>query len=154
MKGVKKSMAEKNNSALFFLCSLIEYMGRKMLRERKEIVCELGQELLEHIYDYADILHCEPIEKVAYEFIEESGLTKGEFDNVSECQYQVPDYWTIGQVYERLIEDTFEDKDIIKGIIEIYTSWISEHISDYNTDFYYQSREYIALCYKYGEILE
>ena len=147
-------MAEKNNSALFFLCSLIEYIGRQMHQERKVVVYGLGEALLEHIYDYSDILHCESIEKVAYEFIMESNLTKGEFDNVAECRYLVPDYWTIGQVYERLIEDSFDDKDLIKGVMEVYTSWISDHISDYNTDFYYQSREYIALCYKYGEILE
>ena len=33
-------------------------------------------------------------------------------DNVAACRYTVPDYWTIGEVYERLIEDvTGEDED-------------------------------------------
>ena len=34
-----------------------------------------------------------------------------------------------------------------------YTSWMDAVISDYNTDFYYQSREYIYECYKEGKVL-
>lgn len=50
-------------------------------------------------------------------------------DNVAVCRYTVPDYWTIGEVYERLIEDvTGEDEDdehLIDHLMEVYTSWIS-----------------------------
>lgn len=67
-------------------------------------------------------------------------LQRGDFDNVSACKYTVPDYWDIGEVYERLIEDIYVDDEIEKGIWEIYHSWIDRHISNYNTDFYYQSR--------------
>ena len=80
-------------------------------------------------------------------------MTEGSFDNEKECNYTVPDYWSIGEVYERLIEDSYSDTDILEGIWEIYHSWIDAHISDYNTDFYYQSRDYIAACYKVGEII-
>lgn len=54
-------MAEKNNSALFFTCSLIEFIGRKVLQPRKFITDALGKEAIERIYDYADVFHCEPI---------------------------------------------------------------------------------------------
>ena len=147
-------MAAKNNNNLFFTCSLIEYIGRKSKRTRKEVVDFLGKERIGRIYEYADVFHCEPIEKVAVEFIEESGITEGSFDNVGECRYRVQDYWDIGEVYERLIEDSFEDEEIVDGIWEVYHSWIDAHISDYNTDFYYQPRDYIAACYKEGEVLE
>ena len=90
---------------------------------------------------------------MATEFVERCEITEGDFDNVSACKYTVPDYWNIGEVYERLIEDIYGDAEIEKGIWGIYHSWIDRHISDYNTDFYYQSREYIAACYKAGEIL-
>ena len=56
-------------------------------------------------------------------------------------------------VYERLIEDSYTDNEIVKGIWEVYHSWIDEHISDYNTDFYYQPRDYIAACYEEGVVL-
>ena len=85
--------------------------------------------------------------------MEDSGITEGNFDNVKECRYVVPDYWDIGEVYERLIEDSYEDGQIVEGIWEVYHSWIDAQISDYNTDFYYQPRDYIAECYKEGVIL-
>ena len=59
---------------------------------------------------------------------------------------------TIGAVYERLIEDV-EKVFTAKSLIEIYNSWISDAISNYNTDFYYQSRDYIRECYLAGKII-
>ena len=146
-------MGTKNNNALFFTCSLIEYIGRSAKRTRKEVADFLGKERIGRIYEYADVFHCEPIEKVAAEFIEESKITTGNFDNEKECNYTVPSYWDIGEVYERLIEDSYEDENIVEGIWEVYHSWIDEHISDYNTDFYYQPRDYIAACYKERVVL-
>ena len=146
-------MAEKNNDRLFFTCSLIEFMGRRLKKSREEITDILGKERLERIYEYADVFHCEPMEKVSETFIEETGAEMGGFDNVKECRYTVPDYWDIGEVYERLIEDCYSDRDILKGIWEVYHSWIDAHISDYNTDFYYQPRDYIAVCYEEGRVI-
>lgn len=146
-------MARKNNNSLFFTCSLLEYIGRKKKRSRKEVVDLLGREALERIYEYADVFHCEPIEKVAAEFIQEANIEEGTFDNEAECRYRIPDYWTIGEVYERLIEDSYSDQEIVRGLWEVYHSWISDSISDFNTDFYFQPRDYIALCYLKGEVL-
>ena len=146
-------MGTKNNNALFFTCSLIEYIGRSMKRTRCEVTDILGRERIKRIYDYADVFHCEPIEKTAAEFIEESELEEGDFDNVGSCRYMVPEYWDIGEVYERLIEDAYEDKNILDGLWNVYHSWIDAKISDYNTDFYFQPRYYIAECYKEGVVL-
>lgn len=146
-------MGTKNNSKLFYTCSLIEFIGRKIKRTRREVVDFLGNDVLERIYEYSDVFHCEPIEKVAAEFIEEAHMTEGKFNNVADCRYHIPDYWTIGEVYERLIEDCYPDEMILEGLWEVYHSWIDESISDYNTDFYYQPRDYIAACYVRGEIL-
>lgn len=65
----------------------------------------LGKESLKRIYKYAGTLHSEPIENVADNYIEMRKIPVGDFDNVRVCKYEVPDYWTIGEVYERLIED-------------------------------------------------
>ena len=143
----------KNDSNLFYTCSLIEYIGREKKQRRSAVVNYLGKNTIKRIYNYADVFHCDPIEKVADEFIEISHIPEDSFDNVGKCRYKVPDYWTIGEVYERLIEDSYMDDEIVKGIWEVYHSWIDEHISDYNTDFYYQSRDYIAACYEEGEVL-
>ena len=144
----------KNDSALFYTCSLIEFIGRKQKLRRSEVVSSLGNTTIKRIYDYADIFHCEPIEKVADEFIHDSNIPLGSFDNVAACKYEVPDYWTIGEVYERLIEHTFSETegDIVEKIKKVYISWIDETISNYNSDFYYQSRDYIKECYKEGKV--
>ena len=147
-------MATKNNNNLFFTCSLVEYIGRKSKRTRKEVADFLGKERIGRIYEYADVFHCEPIEKTADVFIVNLNIPQGSFDNVASCRYTVPDYWTIGEVYERLIEDIAGDHTdrLVDILIEVYSSWINDAISNYNTDFYYQSREYIFECYREGKI--
>ena len=146
----------RNNSALFYTCSLIEFIGRRQKLKRSELVKFLGSKVVKRIYRYADVFHCEPIEKTADDFITNLNIPAGSFDSVASCRYTVPDYWTIGEVYERLIEDISGDDEehIIDRLIEVYTSWIDAAISNYNTDFYYQSREYICLCYREGKICE
>lgn len=143
----------RDDNALFFICSLIEYIGRIQKRKRGEIVDALGDGTLRRIYKYADVLHCEPIMKTADEYIRMQNITEGDFDNVGACKYNVPDYWTIGEVYKRLIEDV-QEGDVVYTLKEVYGSWISDAISNYNTDFFYQSREYIRECYREGVVLD
>lgn len=142
----------KNDSNLFFTCSLIEFIGRRQKLKRSEVAAGLGEKNLRRIYEYADVFHCEPIEKTADEFITRCGLPNGDFDNENACKYLVPDYWTIGEVYERLIEDVCGE-DTIGTLQEVYASWIDGSISDYNSDFYYQPRDYIRECYREGKVL-
>ena len=70
-------------------------------------------------------------------------IPKGDYDNAKVCKYKIPDYWDIGAIYDRLIEDA-GGENVIESLIEVYDSWISDAISNYNSDFYYQSREYIS----------
>lgn len=142
----------KNDSALFYLCSLIEFIGRQQKLRRRDVVNNIGEKTLRRIYSHADILHCEPIEKTADDFIVMCEIPEGSFDNVVSCKYEVPDYWAIGEVYERLIEDVCED-DVIAKLIEVYNSWIDREISNYNSDLFYQPRDYLRECYLAGKIL-
>lgn len=142
----------KDDSALFFTCSLIEYIGRIQKRKRSEVVTAIGDDTLRRIYKYSDVLHCEPIMKTADEFIRMREILPGEFDNVAACRYEVPDYWTIGEVYKRLIEDVMCE-NTVDTLKEVYASWISDAISNYNTDFFYQPRDYIRECYRAGTVL-
>lgn len=143
---------EKNNNALFYTCSLIEYISRTTKNQRKDTVKYLGEDL-KRIYEYSDVFHCEMIEKVADDFIERNSIENGDYDNVSSCKYTVPDYWDIGEVFERLVEDCYEEKDVLLGIKEVYESWMAEKILNFNSDMYYQSRDYIAACFKEGKLL-
>ena len=142
----------KNDSALFYTCSLIEFIGRKCRQKRSDVVNYIGKEIIERIYRNADILHCEVIDAVADRYIELTNIPEGDYDNIASCKYTIPDYWTIGAVYERLIED-ISDCVSAENIIAVYTSWISDAISNYNTDFYYQPRDYLRECYLQGCVL-
>ena len=146
----------KNNNNLFYTCSLIEFIGRRQKLRRSELVHALGEDAINRIYRYADVFHCEPLEKTADDFIMNLHIPEGTFDNVTACHYDVPDYWTIGEVYERLIEDISGDDEehLIPRMIEVYSSWIDAAISDYNTDFYYQPRDYICECWREGKVCE
>lgn len=147
-------MCKKNDSALFFTCSLIEQIGRTLHLKRQKVAEALGKAGVEAIYKDADILHCEPIEKVADDVVEEFGLAGEDFDNVAQARYLVPDVWTIGKVYARLIEDVSEDDDVVNTLLKVYSSWIEEEVSDYNSSFYYQPRDYVAECFRQGAVLD
>lgn len=142
----------KNDNALFYTCSLIEFIGRQCKLKRSEVVSALGDKTLLRIYSHADVLHCEPIASVADEFINICHIPTGSFDNEKSCRYEAPGYWDIGKVYERLIEDA-DNGNVIETLKAVYSSWIDKAISNYNSDFFYQPRDYIAECYRCGEIL-
>ena len=140
-----------SDSALFFTCSVIECIGRTRKLERGEVVKALGETVLRRIYRFADVLHCEPLEKVADDFIRLCNIPEGTYDNVAACRYTVPDCWTIGNVYQRLIEDA-GGGDVIETLIRVYTSWLSREICQLNSDLYYQPRDYLAECWRQGKI--
>lgn len=140
------------DSALMYTCSLIERIGRDMKLRRGEVVEGLGREAIERIYRHADVLHCEPIERVADEYARLSSLEQGDFDNVAACRYDPPDYWAIGKVFERLIEDV-ATADTISTLMEVYGSWICDAVSNYNSDLFYQPRDYLRECYLAGEVI-
>lgn len=145
---------QKDND-LFFACSLIEYIARKTKNIRSEVVNKLGKIRISKIYDLADVYHCENIDKVSDEFIEDADIVPGKFDNVADCGYSVPSYWDIGKVYKRLIKMVAADEkiEIIDALIEVYNSFISPKIDDYNSSVYYENPNYIFECYKEKKML-
>lgn len=145
---------QKDND-LFFACSLIEYIARRTKNIRSEVVNKLGKIRISKIYDLADVYHCENIDKVSDEFIEDADIVPGKFDNVADCGYSVPSYWDIGKVYKRLIKMVAADEkiEIIDALIEVYNSFISPKIDDYNSSVYYENPNYIFECYKEKKML-
>lgn len=144
---------EENN--LFFACSLIEYIARKTKNTKELVVEKLGKENIRKIYELAEVYHCENIEKVSDEFIEEAKINMGDYDIISKCEYDVPTYWDIGKVYKRLIIMVNNDeKQYVNTLIEVLSSWIIEVIDNYNSSMYYENPSYIYACYEEGRVLE
>lgn len=148
-------MESKKDNDLFFTCSLIDYIARKTKNRRIDVVDLLGKERIEKIYELADIYHCDNIERVSDDFIEESGIKIGDFDNVKECAYAIPSHWDIGKVYKRLIKSASQEQNtgIIESLWNVYHSFISEKIDDYNSSMYYENPSYLLECYLENKVL-
>ncbi len=142
-----------HDDKLFYTCSLIEYLGRSTKNSRSDVVNLLGDDV-KRIYDYSDVFHCEPIEKVADDFVNRRDIATGSYDNTGNARYEVPSYWDIGRVFERLIEDVGGDEEKPDAIKQVFSSWIADKILNFNTDLYYQPRDYLAECYRAGEIID
>jgi len=145
---------QKEND-LFFVCSLIDYIGRRTKNYRSTVVNALGKKELQHIYDYADVYHCENIDKVSDELIKKHQITEGNFDNVANARYSVPSHWDIGKVYQRLILDVSHatESGVIDTLIAVYNSWINRKIDNYNSSMYYENPSYLFESYKAGTVL-
>ena len=143
---------EKND--VFYTCSLIEFLGRATKNKRSKIAQQLGIEGVEYIYNNAQVLHCLTFEEVSEEIKLKYNIEQGEFDNVENCKYQVPTFMSIGKDYSRLVEDVLKDNNIVQTIYDVFTSFISDEISNFNTSVFYSSREYLAESYKAGVLLD
>ena len=135
---------QKDND-LFFTCSLIDYIARKTKNTRRDVVNALGKERVARIYD-----------RVRDDFIEEAGIPTGTFDNVAACGYAIPSHWDIGKVYKRLIKQVAAAKNIsiVDALFQVYNSFLSDHIDDYNSSVYYENPSYLYESFMAGHILD
>lgn len=145
---------DKKENDLFFTCSLIEYIARKTKNQRSVIVNALGRASLAKIYDLADVYHSDNIDTVSEDFINSSQITEGTFDNVTAAMYAVPSHWDIGKVYKRLVLGISKEKslDVIDALLEVYNSFVSDKIDDYNSSFYYDAPQNILNAFLEGKI--
>ena len=145
---------DKKSNDLFFTCSLIDYIARKTKKKLIVVVEKLWKDKIKKIYDLADVYHSYNIEQVSEELINEVGIPTGKFDNVKDCNYAIPTHWDIGKVYKRLILGVVENQsvEIIDALFEVYNSFVSDLIDDYNGSFYYENPQYILNTYLTGTI--
>lgn len=146
----------KHENDLFFVCSVIEYIGRKTKNPRAAVVEKLGGKEIARLLELADVLHCEPVENTGDGLIEKYQIFDGDFDNVRECKYNIPAVFDIGKVYKRLIVSVSEAKGIstADALREVYGSWISPKIDDYNSSMYFENPQYLFESYRAGAPLE
>ena len=146
--------AQWDKDDLFYVCTMIEYVARKTHNKSKDIVAKLSDRALAHQLKAASVNHCLSFEQVSDEWIEEYGITEGTYDNISTCKYEVPTETSIGRVYQTLILGVASlYQNIVEAIKMIYSSFISDEISDFNSNVYYTNPDYIRCCYLEGGML-
>jgi hypothetical protein len=144
---------DRKENDLFFLCSVIELIGRVTKNHRSYVVNKIGIKELMRVFELADVYHCEPIENTANMLIEKAKIATGRFDNVALCKYNVPTVFDIGKVYKRLIIAV--SKEFTLGISEslfaVFNSWLNLKLEDLNSSMYYESPEYLISSFTEGE---
>jgi hypothetical protein len=144
----------KLDNDIFFVCSLIEHIGRATKNRRADVVAALGNDTLSHCLELADVYPCEPIKNTADELIKKNDITPGIFDNTA--RDDVPTVFDIAKVYKRLIVNIYDKQglSLIDALRAVYGSWISDKISDYGCSMFYENPEYLYLSYVEGEPLK
>ena len=133
-------MTEKEKNDYFYVCSLIEYTACQTKNRRRVITKALAERELKS--------------RVSDEIIEQYKILAGDFDTITECKYTVPGFMDIGKLYSIMIEDCAEKGKEVDELMKIFSSFISDKISDFQTDVYYQNPSYLECSYREGYLLD
>ena len=136
-------MTEKERNDYFYVCALIEYIARETLNHRGDIVSAIGRKGVEKLLHDAEVDHCLSFEQVGDEVISYYKIKNGNFDTISACKYSVPSFLDIGKLYSIMIEDCAKPGNEVQELINIFNSFISDEISNFNSDLYYQNPDYL-----------
>lgn len=147
-------MTAKERNDYFYVCALIEYIARETRNHRGDIVKAIGKKGIEKLLYDAEVNHCLSFEQVSDEVICDYKIKQGDFDTISGCKYPVPSYLDIGKLYSIMIEDCAKQGEEVGELIRIFSSFISDEISDFNTDLYYQNPDYLEWSYREGKLLD
>lgn len=146
-------MTEKQRDDIYYVCSLIEFIARKTKNHRQDVIRHFSKADVERQLRLAEVNHCLSFEQVADELIEDYGISDGDFDTVKECRYDVPSFLSIGMLYQELVLSTMKNEDAVQGIIDVFSSFISDEISDFNSNVYYTNPDYLRCSYLEGKML-
>ena len=114
----------------------------------------IGEEGIKKLLYDAEVNHCLSFEQVSDEVISYYQIKQGTFDTISDCKYSIPSYLDIGRLYSIMIEDCAEAGAEVQELIKIFSSFISDKISDFKTDLYYQNPDYLEWSYREGKLLD
>ena len=146
-------MTEQQKDDIYYVCSLLEYISRKTRNHRQDVIRYFSIADIERQLRITSVNHCLSFEQVSDEIIDEFGIKEGQFDTVKECKYEVPSVTSIGMLYQDLVLSTMKDENAAKGIIDVFSSFITDEISDFNSSVYYTNPDYLRCCYLEGRML-
>lgn len=145
-------MTEKEKDNIYFVCCMIEFIGRKTKNRRHDVINYL-RDGLAHELEYADVTHCLPMEQVVEEWIENYSISDGHYDTTTGNEYEVPSALAVGRIYQNLILNTASiQEEPVKAIETVFSSPIIDYITDFDSGVYYRSPSYLQYCYEKGEL--
>ena len=146
-------MDEKRKDDIYYVCTMIEFVARATNNRRKDVIKRFSKKNIEHQLRVAEVNHCLSYEQVCDEWIEQYGIMTGDFDTIKECRYTVPSVNAIGRVYQQLVVATAKANEEAQAIIDVFSSFISDEISNFNSNVYYSSPDYLKCSYEEGVLL-
>ena len=146
-------MTEQQKDDIYYVCSLLEFISRKTRNHRQDVIRYFSIADIERQLRIASVNHCLSFEQVSDEIIDEFGIKEGQFDTVKECRYEVPSVTSIGMLYQDIVLSAMKDENAAKGIIDVFSSFITDEISDFNSSVYYTNPDYLRCCYLEGRML-
>lgn len=146
-------MDEKRKDDIYYVCTMIEFAARATKNHRKDIVACLSKKNIEHQLKVAEVNHCLSFEQVCDEWIEQYNIPTGNFDTVNNCKYTVPSVTAIGRVYQQLVIEASKNREDAQAIVDVFSSFISDEISDFNSNVYYSNPDYLRCSYEAGVLL-
>ncbi len=139
---------------IYYVCCMIEFTSRKTKNHRSAVARKLGIKGIQQELSDAAVSHCLSFEEVAEDWTLRYGIAEGDFDTVGTCRYEVPSVTSIGRVYLRLIEAIPGDVPDEERILRVFTSFISDAVSDFNSSVYYSSPDYLRCSFEEGRLLD
>lgn len=139
---------------IYYVCCMIEFTSRETKNHRGTVARKLGIKGIQQELSDAAVSHCLSFEEVSEDWTLRYGIPEGDFDTVSTCRYEVPSVTSIGRVYFRLAESIPGDVPDEERILRVFTSFISDAVSDFNSSVYYSSPDYLRCSFEEGRLLD
>ena len=149
-------ITEQIKSDIVYVCALIEHVGRATLNTNHDIAKIIGVKGIAWQLEHAQVSHCLTFDETATELIEEYKITTGEFNVVGDLGDDAPLPIHVARTYKSLVVNIAEKNggELAEIIYEVFTSFISGEISDFNTSTFYENPSYIYESYLAGQLLD
>ncbi|MBR0400646.1 MAG: hypothetical protein IJH95_07545 [Mogibacterium sp.] len=81
-------------------------------------------------------------------------IPEGDFDPAAGSPYSIPSVQDVGRLYSIIIQDCAEPDEEDAELIKVFKSSLSDLISNFRSDLYYQNPSYLEESYKAGYLLD
>jgi len=140
----------KNEEKTFYVCWLLENLGRRLHKHKSELVKEISRWRLDKLYELDDVYHCMDVDSVVDDLIEEFDIHRGMYNPLGMLNYRTPGTDEIARTYANIIKRNYDDD--ITGIIDVFDNPVVKVLEDYNTAMYYSDQDFISACFRMGNV--